>query len=192
MNEDQRRWAFLDASALYPSLLRNILMRLALRDLFRAFWSERVQDEWTRSVLRDRPHISATSVARTRRLMDDNIEDAIVSGYEHLIDNVTLPDADDRHVLAAAIHCGADIIVTANLGDFPSDVLAAHGIEAWRPDGFLLDLFRTSPNEVVAALRELRSDLVNPPMTAADLLAALARQGLPASAEALGALVAEL
>jgi hypothetical protein len=192
MNEDQRRWAFLDASALYPSLLRNILMRLALRDLFRAFWSERVQDEWTRSVLRDRPHISATSVARTRRLMDDNIEDAIVSGYEHLIDNVTLPDADDRHVLAAAIHCGADIIVTANLGDFPSDVLAAHGIEAWHPDGFLLDLFRASPNEVVAALRELRSDLVNPPMTAADLLAALARQGLPASAEALGAFVAEL
>jgi len=192
MNEDQRRWAFLDASALYPSLLRNILMRLALRDLFRAFWSERVQDEWTRSVLRDRPHISAVSVARTRRLMEDNIEDASVSGYEHLIGTVTLPDVDDRHVLAAAIHCGATIIVTANLRDFPSDVLAAHDIEAQHPDAFILDLFRTSPSEVVAALRELRSDLVNPPMTAADLLSALARQGLPASAETLGAFVAEL
>ena len=173
MNEDRRPWAFLDASALYPSLLRNILMRLALRDLFRAFWSERVQDEWTRAVLRDRPHVSPAAIERTRRLMDENIDDANVGGYEHLIETVTLPDVDDRHVLAAAIHCGANIIVTANLRDFPSEALAAHGIEAQHPDAFILDLFRTSPSEVVAALRELRGDLVNPPMTASDLLGAL-------------------
>lgn len=116
MNEDRLPWAFLDASALYPSFLRNILMRLALRDLFcSAFWTERVQDEWTRAVLRDRPHVSPTSIDRTRRLTDANIDDAIVGGYEHLIATVTLPDLDDRHVLAAAIHCGANIIVTANL-----------------------------------------------------------------------------
>jgi len=58
MNQDPRPRAFLDASALYPALLRNILMRLALRDLFRAFWSERVQDEWTRAVMRNRTHLS--------------------------------------------------------------------------------------------------------------------------------------
>ena len=105
MNEDRLPWAFLDASALYPSFLRNILMRLALRDLFRGFWSERVQDEWTRAVLRDRPHVSPASIDGTRKLMDENIDDAIVGGYEHLIATVTLPDLDDRHVLAAAIHC---------------------------------------------------------------------------------------
>jgi hypothetical protein len=192
MNEDRHLWAFLDASALYPSLLRNILMRLALRDLFRAFWSERVQDEWTRSVLRDRPHLSPAAIDRTRRLMDENINDANVSGYEHLIATITLPDVDDRHVLAAALHCGATIIVTANLRDFPNEALAAHGIEAQHPDAFIFDLFKTSPNEVVAALRELRADLVNPPMAASDLLAAMTRQGLPTTAKALSGFIDEL
>jgi PIN domain len=187
MSEDERPWAFLDASALYPSLLRNILMRLAMRDLFRAFWSQRVQDEWTRAVLRDRPHLPTASIERTRRLMDENIDDASVSGYEPLIETITLPDADDRHVLAAAIHCGASIIVTANLRDFPAETLARHDIETRHPDAFILGLLTVSPNEVIASLRELRGDLTNPPMTASDLLAALARQGLPASAEALGA-----
>jgi predicted nucleic acid-binding protein len=187
MSEDERPWAFLDASALYPSLLRNILMRLAMRDLFRAFWSERIQDEWTRAVLRNRPHLSSVSVERTRRLMDENIDGASVSGYEPLIETITLPDADDRHVLAAAIHCGASIIVTANLRDFPRDALSSYSIEARHPDTFILGLLSDSPDEVIDALRELRGDLVNPPMTASELLAALARQGLAASAEALGA-----
>jgi len=98
--------AFLDASALYPSLLRNVLMRFALRDLFHAFWSARVQYEWTTAVLRDRPLLERAQIDRTRRLMDEQIDDANVSDYEHLIDTITLPDVDDRHVLAAAIHCG--------------------------------------------------------------------------------------
>ena len=182
MSEDGRPWAFLDASALYPSLLRNILMRLAMRDLFRAFWSQRVQDEWTRAVLRDRPHLPTASIERTRRLMDENIDDANVSGYAPLIETITLPDADDRHVLAAAIHCGARIIVTANLRDFPAKTLAHHDIEARHPDAFILGLLTESSDEVIDSLRELRGDLANPPMTASELLAALARQGLPASA----------
>ena len=69
--------------------------------------------------------------------MDENINDALVSGYEHIVDQLTLPDADDRHVLAAAIHDGANIIVTVNLRDFPADTLATHGITALHPDTFI-------------------------------------------------------
>jgi hypothetical protein len=43
---------------------------------------------------------------------------------------LTLPDADDRHVLAAAIRAEADVIVTFNLGDFPAETLKRYGIEA--------------------------------------------------------------
>ena len=84
---------------------------------------------------------------------------------------------------------GPNIIVTANLRDSPGDALAARGIEAQHPDTFILGLFRTSPDEVVASLRELRGDLTNPSLTAGDLVAALTRQGLPATAEALRAFI---
>jgi hypothetical protein len=102
-----------------------------------------------------------------------------------LIETVTLPDVDDRHVLAAAIHGGAQVIVTANLRDFPNEILSAYGVEAQHPDLFIFGLIETRANEVAAALRELRSDLLNPPMTAAEILIALARQGLPKSVSSL-------
>ena len=186
MTGKRRLAAFLDASALYPALLRNILMRMAVDDLYRAFWTERVQDEWTQAIFRDRPDLPRAQIERTRRLMDKAVDDATVVGYEPLIETLTLPDADDRHVLAAAIHCGASIIVTANLRDFPHEILARYGLEALHPDGFILELFRASPDEVVGALLRLRRALKNPPMTPALLLAAMSRQGLNASAEALG------
>jgi hypothetical protein len=75
MSEDGRLWAFLDASVLYPALLRNILIRLAIDDLYRAFWSRRVQNEWTQAIFRDRPHLPPTPIERTRRMMEDSIYD---------------------------------------------------------------------------------------------------------------------
>ena len=189
MSEDKRPWAFLDASVLYPALLRNILIRLAIDDLYRAFWSQHVQDEWTQSLFRDRPHLPRAPIERTRRMMEDSIDDAMVSGYEPLIETLTLPDADDRHVLAAAIHCGARVIVTANLRDFPTATLALYNIEARHPDAFILGLLTASPNEVVGTMRRLRDGLNRPPMTTAELLAAMERQGLSASADALGRFV---
>ena len=72
--------------------------------------------------------------------MNQAVPDALVSGYEDLIDGLTLPDADDRHVLAAAIRCGASVIVTFNERDFPKDLLAAYGVEVQHPDEFIDDL----------------------------------------------------
>ena len=187
MADEIRKSVFLDASALYPALLRNILMRCALRDLFSAFWSERVQDEWTRSVLRDRPDLSPARVHRTRRMMDENIAGANVTGFEHLIETLSLPDVDDRHVLAAAIHCRAEIIVTANLRDFPVSVLAQYKIQPQHPDVFLLGLINSSPLEVVAALRQILLAFKRPTITIGELLVAMERQGLKTSAKALTA-----
>lgn len=111
--------AFLDASVLYPALLRDLLLRVALFGVFHAHWSARVQDEWTTALLRNRPDLSRALVERTRQLMDSHFPDAVVVGYEHRIELITLPDMDDRHVAAAAIHCGATAILTANLRHFP-------------------------------------------------------------------------
>jgi PIN domain len=187
MTETSIAIAFLDASVLYPALLRNILMRLALHGLFRAHWSTRVHEEWITALLRDRSDLDPARVERIRTLMDTHIQDARVEDYEHHIDSLTLPDANDRHVLAAAIHCGASVIVTANLRDFPASGLAPFAIEACHPDAFILGLFEHVPSDVLAALRQLRGSFKNPPKTAADLLVTMRKQGLAACADALGA-----
>ena len=95
--------AFYDASVLYPSELRSLLMHLALTGLFRARWSAAVHEEWIRALLRRRPDLSRAKLERTRMLMDLYASHALVTGYEELIDGLQLPDANDRHVLAAAI-----------------------------------------------------------------------------------------
>ena len=122
------RVAFLDASVLYPATLRNLLMHLAVAGVFQARWTDKVQDEWTAALLRDRPDLDAARLTHRRRLMDRYILDARVSDYEHLIEGLELPDHDDRHVLAGAIHGDASIIVTANLRHFPVATLSTYGI----------------------------------------------------------------
>jgi predicted nucleic acid-binding protein len=136
--------AFLDASVLYPVSLRNLLMRLTLAGLFQARWSPHVHEEWVKAVLRDHPHIPRARLHELRDAMDERAEDSLVTGYERLIASLTLPDPNDRHVLAAAIFARANIIVTCNLRDFPQAILDSYGIEAQHPDEFLRHLLDQS------------------------------------------------
>jgi hypothetical protein len=175
------RPALLDACVLYPAPLRDLLMRLAVSDLFRARWTDAIHDEWTRNVLANRPDLSAASLARCRRLMDEHVPDCLVTGYEPLVPALTLPDPDDRHVLAAAVHGGAGTIVTFNLGDFPAAVLGQFSIEAVHPDEFIGRLWDESPEAVLEAVRRHRSSLMRPPKSAAEYLATLEQCRLPES-----------
>jgi predicted nucleic acid-binding protein len=169
---------FFDASVLYPSELRNLLMHLALTGLFRAKWSAAVHEEWIGALLRRRPDLSREKLERTRRLMDLHAADALVTGYEDLIEGLQLPDPDDRHVLAAAIRARADVIVTANLRDFPPNILGQFGIEPQHPDEFILYLLDLAPRRVARAARDHRESLKNPPKTIEQYLGALKAQGL--------------
>lgn len=99
-------------------------MYLALTDLFRAKWTDAIHEEWMRNVQKDYKDITRQQVERIRDLMNAHVRDCLVTGYEDLIDSVTLPDSDDRHVLAAAIRAGANVIVTANISDFPKDAVS--------------------------------------------------------------------
>jgi hypothetical protein len=66
-----------------------------------------IQREWVTALLRDRPELDEARLARTVALMNKAVADCLVTGYEHLIDQLSLPDPNDRHVLAAAILSGA-------------------------------------------------------------------------------------
>lgn len=174
--------AILDANILYPAPMRDLFVRLAQAGLFHARWTEMIHDEWTRNVLKDKPDLSAERVARTRNLMNGAIRDCLVSGFEDLIDSLTLPDANDRHVLAAAIRSRAEVIVTCNLKDFPIVTLAMFNIRAQHPDEFLIGLLDAAPDNVCAVVRRQREALKSPPKSAEELLSTFEMVGLPRSA----------
>lgn len=138
-----------DANVLYPSTLRDVLIRVGLARLVQPKWTDRILDEVFRNLRANRPDLDPARLDRTRRLMNDAIRDVTVTGYEQLIDQLDLPDADDRHVLAAAIHAEAQVIITFNLRDFPADRLSVWGVEAQHPDDFLTTLYQDQPDALV-------------------------------------------
>ena len=99
--------AVYDASVLYPSTTRDLLIRIAQAGLAQAKWTDAILDEVFTSLVKNRPDLDPTRLDRTRELMAAAIRDVLVVGYEPLIDALDLPDPDDRHVLAAAIRARA-------------------------------------------------------------------------------------
>lgn len=176
--------ALYDADVLHPPGLRDLLVRLGQTGLFRARWSEQILDEMVASILRRRHDLDADRLARTRQLMCEAVADCLVTGYEPLVDGLNLPDPDDRHVLAAAIRCSAQVIVTSNLDDFPATALEPFNIEAQSPDQFVLDVVNLAPARVAAVIQQQSAALRNPPRTVDELLEDLSNS-LPRAAAAL-------
>lgn len=167
-----------DACVLYPAPLRSLLMYLAMTDLYRARWSNAIHEEWMRNVQKDYPGFTRQKAENIRDLMNSHVNDCVVVGFEELIPSLSLPDPDDRHVLAAGIYCGAEIILTFNLKDFPGEALKPFGIEVQHPDDFLTRLLESFPEGVCSAAKKHRQSLKNPPLEIEAYLASLKRQGL--------------
>jgi predicted nucleic acid-binding protein len=174
-----------DACVLYPAPLRDLLVQLATANLFRAKWTEQIHEEWIRSVLKERPDLTRAQLNRARELMNRAVLDCIVEGYEYLIPAVTLPDPDDRHVVAAAIHARADCIVTSNLKDFPTAALSPYNLEAIHPDEFINYQIDLNEAAVVIAAQACCSRLRNPIKTGTEYLDTLEALSLPKTVAAL-------
>jgi hypothetical protein len=127
--------AVLDACVLVPIALADTLLRIAEKGLYRPLWSDRILTEAQAATEEIHPGIdTGKRFAQMREAFDD----ALVSGWEELEGGLSLPDEDDRHVLAVAIRGGAQGIITANAKDFPAAALEPLGLEAVHPDDFLL------------------------------------------------------
>lgn len=154
-------------------------MYLALTDLFRARWTNMIHDEWIRNLLKNRPDLSEEKLSQTRDLMNQHVRGSLVEGFEPLIPSIDLPDKDDRHVVAAAIHTRAEFIVTFNLKDFPDDSLKQFNIRAIHPDEFISDLMDLDLGAVIDAARKQRAGYKNPALSPDTYLDCLVRQQLP-------------
>jgi predicted nucleic acid-binding protein len=162
-----------------------MLMHLAMTGLFRAKWTNEIHEEWIRNVLKDRSDLNRNQLERTRDLMNEHVLDCVVESYEELIPSLKLPDENDRHVLAAAIRCKADVIVTFNLKDFPSEELNKYDIEPQHPDDFVHNLFDLDNAAVVSAVKRHRASLKNPPIEVDQFLSTLEKQGLAKTVDEL-------
>lgn len=167
----------LDANVLFPFRVRDVLLTFAQEGLFRARVTDEILDEWTRSLIRLKPHLEE-SVRHQEAAIRREFDECFVTGHQPLIAGLILPDEDDRHVLAAAIRCSAQVIVTENHKDFPPDVLDDYDVETLSADDMLANTFDLFPKGGARALRKVRQRYRDPPMTASEFLFDLTRCGL--------------
>lgn len=172
-----RYTAVLDASVLFPNMKRDLLLCFFEADLYRARWTDWIQQEWLGHAIAKYPD-KEDCLRRTDALMREHFEDAWVEGYDRFIDTVELPDSDDRHVVAAAIRTKAQYIVTDNLKHFPEDTLAELDLERGTADKFLAGTFEHYEMPALRVIRDHRAGLRARP-SPSDYLMNLIAKGLP-------------
>lgn len=159
-----------DANILYPAYLRDVVLRFAYAGVFQVRWTDQILHEMARSMKKKVPEERHDRVDRTVAQMREAFPDAMVTGHENLISSMT-NHPKDRHVLAAAVEAGADLIVTSNVKDFPRSSCQPHDIDVQPPDDFLCFQWELrSPEYLTYILEHWAADLVNPPLTLENLL----------------------
>lgn len=180
--------ALLDANVLYPAPLRDLLLYIA-KELYRPKWTDTIHQEWVGNLLLNRADLTAVQLERTVVAMNRAFPDATIQGYGPLIGSFRLPDPDDEYVLAAAIRGHVDVIVTANLKDFPADRLKPFDVQPQHPDEFIADLFAVDSGGVLAAFLAQVANLKNPPKSAHQVLDTLRQNGLRQTTQVLLAML---
>jgi PIN domain len=175
-----RYGAVLDACVMVPIALADTLLRVAEKGLYRPLWSDRILAEAQAAVEEIHPGID---VQKRFADMREAFDDALVTGWEGLEAGISLPDTDDRHVVAAAVQAHAQAIVTSNRSDFPAATLSGLGLEALHPDDFLLDQLDLSPPTILQVVREQAARTTRPRLTPQDLAVLLGRAGVPKFAD---------
>jgi predicted nucleic acid-binding protein len=158
-----------DACALMPVSLCDTLMRAAAAGYFQVCWSEEILEEARRNLV-GKLGLTEEQAAYRCKAMRKHFPESMVTGYEPYVDAME-NDPKDRHVAAAALKAGAQVIVTSNMRDFKK---LPEGIEAQTPDEFLCNLFGLRPGGMVALVKAQAAALKRPPMTFEQVLGGLA------------------
>jgi len=158
--------AFLDACVLYPPVVRGCLLHAAAAGLIDPLWSPRVLEEWARAALRERGPAGADAARAEGAAMNARWPGALHRPDPDALQQLDLPDADDVHVLAAAMAGGADLLITFNLRDFPARKLRDLGVTPIGPDALLWELAGRAPDAISTAITRALAPLAStdPPM----------------------------
>jgi hypothetical protein len=174
-----RYTALLDACVLYPIAICDALVSVAATGIYAAKWTQRIDEEWTQKLEAQRQKPLGTFDFRRDQMRAACPDWEVVrEAWGPLEPCIVLPDPNDRHVLAAAIAGHADCIVTANLKDFPAEILNPLAVEAVHPDSFLVAQLDLDAFRVLPAFKGMRSRLKDPAYTPAAFADAMERNGL--------------
>jgi hypothetical protein len=177
---------------LYPFHLRNIIVQAAVDQLVEARWTDEIHDEWMRNLMVQVPAIPLERLQVTCQLMNSALPTATIRGYEEHIPRVTLPDPDDRHVVAAGIAANASHVLTWNLRHFPANELKKFGLRRMTPDAFLSGVFDKIPDLVISSPANARRNLSKTRVSASDFIDILERQKLVQVAKRVEKYVSDL
>jgi predicted nucleic acid-binding protein len=175
----------LDACVLYPAPVRDILLSLAAEGLFKPKWTQEIQNEWVKNLLKNRTDLNESSLDYTINAMNNAFPDANVTHYESLIPALILPDLNDRHVLACAIRSKADLITTFNLKDFPKHQLKHFDLDVQHPDELISNLVELNEINSCLAFSKMVDRLKNPTKSVDQVLENLRNLGLKTSVNKL-------
>ncbi len=168
--------AVLDTNVLHPLTVRDLLLWFAYYDLYTPKWSSHIFDEWKSVIIRTGQ--SQEEAEKRVQKANEAFPFALVDNYENLIESLDLPDANDRHVLAAAIRTNANVIVTNNLKDFPGEYLKSYGLSTKSADDFLTDIIDLNPHKAIEAFNEMVLNRRNPDLSAFEILDMLRKSDL--------------
>jgi hypothetical protein len=168
--QGNRYIAVLDTCVLAPMPLCDTLLRLAE---YPAFYTPKWLGHILRELRSTLRRMGYTSAQADRRItaMETAFEDAKVTGYECTAGSMT-NDPKDRHVLAAAVRCGAHAIVTENVRHFPPGSVKPCGVGVLTPDDFLVHQFHLN-KELLA--EKLAAQAVARGVSLGDLLGRLSK-----------------
>lgn len=182
--------ALIDACTLADTLRRNLLLSLAAAEFFRLRWSTQILDETQVAIQKilvsKDPATAEAKGLKARQNMEFAFEDAMVSEFDAYLPSCRgLPDDGDAHVVAAALKTQAHMIVTENLRDFPSAILAPLNLEAKSADAFIADTLSLDVGKAVDAIQQMRERFKKPELTADQLLLEMEARGLLETVDAL-------
>ena len=154
ITQRERRTVVADANVLYSNEQRNVLVTLSMEGALRLRWTDEIEAEWVKSLIKNNAHILPSNIERTCRLMREAIPDHDVSGYANHLQATGKTDHKDKHVAAAAIACSPSYVATWNVRDFDKETLSKAHVRVDNPDRILCEIFDVNPAVVHAAAQK--------------------------------------